>query len=74
MPLFPRASAVVPILSWRPVVYFAFLFIFSGGCFHRVVEISPVLAPVWLEREEPVPYEGWLVTQGWMEAVIEGTK
>ncbi len=38
---------------------------------HPKVEVSTVADPVWLEKDEPAPRDGWLVTQGWMTEAIE---
>ena len=45
----------------------------ASGCYHKPPEVivSPVADPLWLEKAEPAPYQGWLVTQGWIDADIE---
>lgn len=56
----------------RSLLAILFLFILTG-CPPKVV-VSPVEDPVWLEQSQPAPYEGWLVTQGWMSECIEHTE
>lgn len=44
-----------------------------SGCGPGLV-VSPVEDPLWLDKDQLAPYEGWLVTQGFMDQVIESTK
>ncbi|HDZ39570.1 MAG TPA: hypothetical protein ENH62_15065 [Marinobacter sp.] len=44
-----------------------------SGCGPKLV-ISNSLDPVWMEQDQPTPFEGWLVTQGKMQEMIEATR
>ena len=46
----------------------------GSGCTQKEVIVSKYRAPLWQEQNEQAPYEGWLVTQGWMDEQIELVK
>jgi len=45
----------------------------ASSCQPKII-VSPTEDPLWLDKGQVTPHEGWLVTQGWMADTIEGTE